>query len=337
MKNPPYEARSSAHSNLPPRLAAAKQRDTQGPPASGGNGKAGENGVEPAAPPQQNAWEKPITPTLRSDQITTASTTSTAGAVSPHIVNKESVDSNLANVTQISASTTVSAVLDGTNPPSRTMIFENQKYKGGVAVEKSSVTSKLLEPKKETVSATSGIEFGQDLGHLTFGKGAGEESPELNFSSSPLHVDPLNVPQSQASAAMMTSSKPSALLPQSSRHSSFDHQPSPTSRGDVQLKQKIESVKGMWDPPMSSVPEQMGVCAPEDTSFHGPFVSDSFKGADSSSRDFGPSSLPQSVVGYSGGSSPSISTMANPEASSSPNAGIRPVMTHAILCRIFCA
>ena len=43
VKNPPYEARSSAHSNLPPRLAAAKQRDTQGP-AAGGNGQPGENG-----------------------------------------------------------------------------------------------------------------------------------------------------------------------------------------------------------------------------------------------------------------------------------------------------
>lgn len=262
-------------------------------------------------------------------------TASTASTVSPLLVSKESADSNSANVTQISgpASSGVSAVLDGTNPPSRTMIFENQKYKGGAVVEavKAGVTTKLLETKKETVPTTTGIEFGKNLGSLGFVKGAGEESPVLDFSSSPLD-DPLNVPQSQASAVMMTthvsSPKPSALLPQSSRHSSFDHQPSPTSRGDVQLKQKIESVKGMWDPPMSSVSEQMGVCPTDDTSFHGPFVSDSFKGADSSSRDFGPSSLPQSVVGYSGGSSPSISTMANPETSSSPNPGMRPVGVH---------
>jgi hypothetical protein len=318
VKNPPYEARPNQSKDIPPRFLAKahQQQTTPGGKTTEGNGSFPK---EPATP-QGNAWEKPITANLRPEQGSHQSMTQSSSMES-----KDSLDLKISSVNTSMPHVTpkpVASLLDGTNPPVRTVIFENTNLKSGgkfTDVSKNTATSKISEMKKDGGNISSSLEIGKEL-PLNFGKAPGENSPELDFGSSPFD-DQSNSSQSAPSQQIQSHApaKPMSIT-QSTRSSYVSHQPSPISPLAADLNEKIQSVKRVWDvPSMPSVAEQTSVSGSEENSFHGGFGAESFKGTDSTNRDF-TQSLQQTSTGYAPGSSPALSAIAKPDSSSSPNA-----------------
>lgn len=112
----------------------------------------------------------------------------------------------------------------------------------------------------------------------------GEETTEISFSS---FNDNTTAPTSVTQQPNVQSQPVSKTMPIGQSRSYVSHQPSPISPQAADLNEKVQSVKRIWEmPTMPSVAEQNSVCGSEDNSFHGGFGSDSFKGSDSSGREF---------------------------------------------------
>lgn len=244
-------------SKLPPRFARQKENIRMQQRA-----QAQDINVMAPMPPPVNAWDKPITASLRPNIESDNAMTIDSEAI-VNITNESGQNSqrstpgtnNDGKLVPTKAHTDPKSALDGTTPPVQTIIFENTNYKSG---PNQNQTVKQTEKRDNDIFKTSSLDIMETTTPVSRdGQLSGLQLSFQSKTESDYDKDMKLSFNFDSDLAQLTEDKNTKVLglPRSMHSSSSQSTISPST---AELNLKIQSVKKVWEnaPVMPTVLEQ---------------------------------------------------------------------------------